>query len=167
MSNDTANDVLNYDEPTPAKLSTGLNVLTILTFIGCAYELYNSVNGFFSGKKALAEMEKAQEKLADAPAWARKFAGPEMMEMMQKGVENKVPILIIGLVSIALCVYGAMEMRKLKKQGYTLWLIGEVLPYVGTAIFVPAFFGTFLAFFMIIPIIFIILYTVQRKNLKY
>jgi hypothetical protein len=167
MNQETANDVLNYDEPAPAKLSTGLNVLTILTFIGCAYELYNSVNSFLSGKKALAEMEKAQEKLAEAPAWARKFAGPEMMEMMQKGIENRVPILIIGLVSIALCVYGAMEMRKLKKQGYTLWLIGEVLPYVGTAIFVPAFFGTFLAFFIVIPTIFIILYTVQRKNLKY
>jgi hypothetical protein len=167
MSNDTANDLLNYDEPTQAKLSTGLNVLTILTFIGCAYELYSNINSFFTGKEDLAEMEKAQEKLAEAPAWARNFAGPEMMEVVRKGIENKVPILIIGLVSIALCVYGAMEMRKLKKQGYTLWLIGEVLPYVSAAIFVPAFFGTFLAFVVIIPIIFIILYTVQRKNLKY
>jgi hypothetical protein len=167
MNQETTNDVLNYDAQEQTKLPSGLNVLTILTFVGCAYELYNSINGFLSGKKALAEMEKAQEKLAEAPAWARKFAGPEMMEVMQKGIENRVPILIIGLVAIALCVYGAMEMRKLKKQGYTLWLIGEVLPYVSAAIFVPAFFGTFLVFFIIIPAIFIILYTVQRKRLKY
>ena len=60
------------------KLPTGLNVLTILTFIGCALELYNTVSGFLSGKKALEEMEKAQEKLAEGPSWAKNLAGPEV-----------------------------------------------------------------------------------------
>jgi hypothetical protein len=160
-------DVLNFDSREKTKLPTGLNVLTILTFIGCAYELYSTVNSFFSGKKELAELEKAQEKMAEAPAWARKLAGPEVQEMMAKAIENRVPLLILGLVAITLCVFGAIEMRKLKKQGYTLWLIGEVLPYIGVVIFLPSFFNTIFAWVVIIPVIFILLYTIQRKHLKY
>jgi hypothetical protein len=161
-------DVLDYDEQHPPKLTTGLNVLTILTFIGCAYELYSTLNNFLSGKKALEEFEKAQEKLAEAPAWARKFASPEMHDMLVKSLENKVPLVIIGLVSIALCVFGAIEMRKLKKQGFTFWVIGEVLPYIGVIIFIGgAFFKTILVYFTIIPVIFILLYLLQRKNLRY
>jgi len=57
------NDQLNtYEEN--KKLPTGLNVLTILTFIGAAFELYSSVSNFFNGRKALEEFDKASEKLA-------------------------------------------------------------------------------------------------------
>ncbi len=159
---------ISGDESETKKLPTGLNVLTILTFIWSAYELYSSISNFFRGKQALVEMQNAQEKMAEAPAWAKKLAGPEMMAVMEKSIENKLPLLIIGLVSVALCVYGAIEMRKLKKQGYLLWLIGEMLPYVGAVIFIGGiFFNTFIAFFIIFPIIFIILYTLQRKHLRY
>ncbi len=148
------------------KLPTGLNVLTILTFIGCAYDLYQSISGFSrSNAEALKEFDKAQDQMKEAPAWVKNFAGPEMRELMMQSMDNKVPILIIGLIATGLCLYGALEMRKLKKQGYFIWLIGEILPFVSVAIFVPAFYQTFLKFFLIIPIIFIILYTVQRKHL--
>ncbi len=167
MNEATSPDVLNYDAPVNKKLPTGLNVLTILTLIWSAYEIYSGIKNFLFGKDALAELEKSQEKLQEAPAWAQKLAGPEVQEMMVKGIENKVPLLIISLVAVALCVYGALEMRKLKKQGYTLWLIGEILPYIGTVIFIPSFFNTVFAYFIIVPIIFIILYTVQRKHLQY
>ena len=168
MSQDSTKDVLNYDEQNVPKLTTGLNVLTILTFIGCAYELYSTVNNFISGRKALEDFEKSQEKLADAPAWAKKLASPEVHEVMVKSLDNKVPLIIIGLVSIALCVYGAIEMRKLKKQGFTFWLIGEILPYIGVVIFIGGvFLKTFLVYFTIVPVIFILLYFFQRKNLVY
>lgn len=150
------------------KLSTGLNVLTILTFIGSAYGLYSTVSSFLSGRKALDDFEKAQEKLAEAPAWAKKFAGPEMHEVLVKSLDNKVPLLVIGLIGIALCVYGAIEMRKLKKQGFIIWLLGEIIPYIGTVIFIGGvFFQTFLVYFLAFPLIFIILYFFQRKNLVY
>lgn len=164
MNQEITTESIDYNEE--PKLNTGLNVLTILTFIGSAYGLYSTLNSFLSGKKALEDFEKAQEKLAEAPAWAKKFAGPEMHEILVKSLDNKIPLLIIGLVGIALCVYGAIEMRKLKKQGFMLWLIGEVLPYIGMTIFIGGiFFQTFLVYFMIFPLIFIILYFFQRKNL--
>ena len=163
MTPETPPEVLN--EAVKPKLPTGLNVLTILTFVGCAWELYSTVNNFIGGKKALEEMEKAQEKLAEAPAWARKLAGPEVQEMMLQSFNNKVPIFIIGLIAVTLCFYGALQMRKLKKEGYFLWLVGEILPFIGSVIFVPALFNTLFIYFSIFPLLFIILYTVQRKHL--
>lgn len=166
MSQET-NDLLSQDNE-PAKLPTGLNVLTILTFIGCALELYNTTSSFLKGKAALDEFEKNQEKLSEAPAWARKFASPEMHDLLQKSIENKMPLFIVGLVAVALCVYGAVEMRKLKKQGYLLWLLGELLPFVSLIIFTGTlYFKTFLVYFAIIPVVFILLYTLQRKHLRY
>ena len=110
-------------------------------------------------------MEKAQEKLAEAPAWARKLAGPEVQEMMLQALNNKVPLLIIGLIAVALCFYGALQMRKLKKEGYMLWLVGEILPFIGSIIFIPALFNTMFIYFSIFPLLFIVLYTFQRKHL--
>lgn len=165
MNQDNTADVLNYEDEKRSKLPSGLNVLTILTFIGCAWELYSNVKNFLGGKKSLEEFEKNQEKLADAPAWARKLAGPEVHDMMVQAIDNKVPLFIIGMVATLLCIYGALQMRKLKKEGYILWLVGEVLPYVSIAIFLPAFFNTLFIYFAVIPLLFIILYTMQRKHL--
>lgn len=150
------------------KLPTFLNVLTILTFIMCAYELYGAVSNFTGGAKNLAKMREAQIQMESAPAFVKNFTGPQMMEIMEKSIANKMPLLIISLVAIALCVFGAIEMRKLKKQGYWLWLFGEILPTIGAGIFIGgAFFSSFLAYFLIFPVIFIILYSTQRKHLIY
>lgn len=167
MNSETStNDYLQDQPVSTPKLPATLNVLTILTFIGCAWELYSTVSNFMKGKKAIEEIDKAREQMADAPAWAQKMAGPEMREIVVKGYENRIPLFIIGLVAIALCLYGAIEMRKLKKQGYYMWLIGEILPWIAAFIFIGAvFFKTFIALFLIFPVIFIILYTVQKKNL--
>ena len=158
---------LEFAEAGEKKLPTGLNVLTILTFIWCAYELYANITNFTGGKEKLAKMDEAQEQMKNAPAWVRKMAGPEMREAVQQALDNKMPILLIGLVAVALCIYGAIEMRRLKKQGYFLWLAGEILPWISALIFTSAIFKTFIVYFLIFPIIFIILYTVQRKHLLY
>ena len=58
-------------------------------------------------------------------------------------------------------------MRKLQKNGYYMWLIGELLPIVGTLIFIGiGFFTGTTGFFLIFPLLFIILYTTQLKHLK-
>lgn len=162
------NDLLEPQNE-PAKLPTGLNVLTILTLVWCAYELYTTVSNYFKGSKALEEMNEAREKMPEnTPSWAKNMVGPDMVALVEKTIENKLPLLIIGLVAVALCAYGALQMRKLKKQGYWLWLIGELLPIVSAGIFIgTVFFKTFFAFFLIFPAIFIILYSFQRKHLRY
>jgi hypothetical protein len=157
---------LNFTKNDKDGLPSMLNVLTILTFIGCAFDLYTGIKNFIMGQDNLDKLKKAQENLDQMPVWARKFVGPEVMELAQKAIENRVPLLILSLLAVGLCVFGAIEMRKLKKQGYILWLVGEVIPFIGSLIFTGLlFFKTPFVYFLIIPIIFIILYTSQKKYL--
>lgn len=161
-------DLTNFDEEEKPTLSTGLNVLTILTFIGCGIALLSGIWAYVSVEKSYETILKAQDSLDSAPAWAKGFMGPEMLENARKSMVNKLPILLLTLVGAALCVFGAIEMRKLKKQGFTIWLIGELLPIIGSMIFIStSIFKGFGIIAVLFPAIFIILYAVQRKNLLY
>ncbi len=159
-------DKLNFDEGKPGKLPSTLNVLTILTFIGCAWQIIGGIWQYFRAEKGYKDLVDAQAKMGEAPAWAKKMMGPEMLEMARKSMEYKLPLLILGLVGAGLCLYGAMEMRKLKKQGYLLWLAGEVLPLIGSIFLLGmGAISGFAAIGFAFPVLFIVLYTMQRKHL--
>jgi hypothetical protein len=166
----TKNDVLEFAGEGKPKLPTGLNVLTILTIIGCILGFFGSIWSFYSAKQSYEKTKEMLDsgKMDEAPGWMKGMISPEMLAVQQKMLENKLPILILSLVALALCFYGALEMRKRKKQGFTFWLIGEVLPIATGLIFIGvASMKGFGLLALIIPIIFIILYTVNRKELIY
>ena len=165
----TTKDVLDFPGGTP-KPSSGLNIVTILTIVGSILGLISAVWSFISAKKTYETMKTSMEsgKSDDATGWAKDMMTPEMLEMSRKAMENRMPLLIVGLLGSALCLYGALEMRKLKKQGYLLWLIGEIIPLIGTMLFLgAASLSGFGLIGVVFPIIFIILYTVYRKELIY
>lgn len=174
MSNETyPQDALSTREFDKPKLPTGLNVLTILTFIGCALQLIGIAFGFMSAQKSYDEKDKvmAQMSSGEMPGFLKGMM-PSMdhyEEMLTKNLENKLPIMLLGLVAVALCFYGALQMRKLKKQGYMFYVIGELLPFVTSALFVGMFMftGIGFAFGVGITALFILLYTVNRKHLIY
>lgn len=150
------------------KLPSAINVLTILTIIGCSLGFISAFYSFFTAKKSYETMKEALDsgKMDEAPKWAKGMMTPEMLETTRKLMENKMPIFILSLVAYALCLYGAIEMRKLKKQGYLYYMVGEILPLVTTLIFIgTAAFSGFGMLGILIPIVFIILYTMNRKYL--
>ena len=174
MSNSTTNpDSLSHDDFDRPILPSGLNVLTILTFIGSGLQLLFVVLGFVNAQKSYDEKDKMMERMTsgEMPGWAKSMM-PDMKnyeEMLTKSLENKIPLLIMGLAAVALCIYGAMQMRKLKKSGFTLYLIGQLLPFVSTALFIGFFMfgGTTFAVGTAITVLFILLYLTQRKYLVY
>ncbi|MDE3234815.1 MAG: hypothetical protein KGO81_02595 [Bacteroidota bacterium] len=143
-----------------------LKTLTVFTFVGCALGYIGGFWSFFKADKGVADMETAMSR-TDLPDMAKKFLTPEALERAKLAAENKLPILVIGLVATTLCLVGAIQMRKLKAQGYYLWLIGEILPFIGTAMFinVATIYSGFSLIGVAIVLLFIILYTVQRKYL--
>ena len=168
MSTTNPNDLLEFNDAQKPALPGSLNVLTILTFIGCALGLCGGIWQYFRAEKGYNDLVKAQENIDQVPAWARGMMGPEMVEMARKSMEYKLPILLLTLIGVGLCLYGAMEMRKLKKQGFMLWVVGEFLPIIGGVIFVGT--GMFAGLALIgvaFPVIFLILYGVNRKHLIY
>lgn len=169
----TIQDSLNINEFDKPKLPTALNVLTILTFIGCALQLLGVVFGYVGAKKNLDEKDKILEQLnsGNMPGWAKSFM-PEAAkyeEMVTKSYDNRMPILLLGLVAVALCFYGALQMRKLKKQGFLLYIIGQLLPFITTALFIGMFMFSGIGFTIgsAISVLFILLYMTQRKHLVY
>ena len=171
MTQENTDNVLDFDEINKPKLSSGLNVLTILTFIGCALQLVGSLWTFFNAKKSFDGIDKLTEQMnSDSmPGWAKSMMGdPEtMIKMVTKTYENRIPIVLLSLAAVALCFYGALQMRKLKKQGFLLYTIGEVLPFLIQFLFIGAFaFSGFAMYFGIgLAILFILLYSMQRKYL--
>ncbi|MFN8253017.1 MAG: hypothetical protein U0V75_14210 [Ferruginibacter sp.] len=154
-------------EQEEAKLPSGLNVLTILTFIGCGIGglftlltpmIIKWTSGFMD-KAINSGQELSQKQLADIEK------GKAAMELLKA---NMIPTMVIGIAGIALCLLGAIWMRKLKKDGYWLYVAGELAPIVaGIAIMgMGQYTGVSSYIFgMGLPVLFVILYTMQRKHL--
>lgn len=155
------------DFPEQQKLPTGLNVLTILTFIGSGLglimtlaigPLYKFLLGVMD--KALASGQELSEKeIRDIQK------GKEAMNLV---LANLTPIMITGLIGIILCIIGAISMRKLKKDGFWIYTAGELMPPIaGLVIIGTSQLQGFWAIFstVIIPVLFVVLYATQKKYL--
>ncbi|MFC4261990.1 hypothetical protein ACFOWM_03805 [Ferruginibacter yonginensis] len=147
-------------------LPKGLNVLTILTFIGCAFGALFSLGTPWLMKLSKGFVDKAMENSSSLP--------PEKLAELEKsraGMEimmaNLTPVLIIGIVGIVLCFVGAMMMRKLKKDGFFIYCAGQIVPVVGNFVLLglSQFTSIWSYFFALIPFVFIALYAAQRKYL--
>jgi len=156
----------NLSEFETQSLPRGLNVLTILTFIGCAIGAIFTLATPWLMKFSLSMMNKAAESGTDLT--------PKQvsdLEVSRKGIEltqaNMVPLLAIGIVGIVLCFVGALMMRKLKKDGFWIYVSGQVLPLIGTIALLgmAQFTGVSSYIMFVIPIVFIVLYSMQRKYL--
>jgi hypothetical protein len=115
---------------------------------------------------ALIEKAMKDANRADMPSFVKKFINEDTLALARLQAQNKIPILVINLLSFGLCLAGAIQMRKQKMMGYYYWLIGELLPIAGMAIFASfAAYKGFGMFGLLVPAIFIVLYSTQRKNL--
>jgi hypothetical protein len=105
-------------------------------------------------------------KLNDAPGFVKNFVNKDTLLQLESAMHNKIPILILSVFGAILCLAGAIEMRKLKAHGFTFWLCGELLPILSTIIFVGinAYAG-FSLLGLFFPVLFIVLYSVYRKEL--
>lgn len=164
-SNSTS-DVLDFaGEKT--ELPSGLKTLTILTFIGCGIGLILVLATPILNKFFLGIMDKAASSGQDIPAKQLQDMqkGRAAIELMQA---NIVPVILISVVSIILCFVGALWMRKLKKDGFWIYTAGEILPLIGNFILLGTaqYTGVFSIVTSVgLPLLFVILYTMQRKYL--
>jgi len=155
---------------TPPKRSETLNVLTILTFIGCGLAYIGACYNFIKYRNIdaiRAEMDTAEEKAAGNKLATRIVESSR--EIAEKTFEYRYILLISALVFTTFCLIGAIQMRKLKKSGYPIYVIGELAPLVISAVLIGfSFTGSIaLIFSAVFSLLFVILYSIQRKNLVY
>jgi hypothetical protein len=166
MTDNSTKDVLDFAGEKP-ELPSGLKVLTVLTFIGCAVTLIWILATPVLNKFLLGIMEKAAN------------SGQEMttkqLEDIQKGKAaillmqaNLIPIILISVASIILCFVGALWMRKLKKDGFWIYSAGEILPLIANFILLGTAQYTGVTSVVLgigLPLLFVALYAIQRKYL--
>ena len=133
----SAKDMLNLEQKDVQKLPQMLNILTILTYIGCALGAISAIWSYMSAStayKAYATIYSNESLKNENKVLESVFSGAT--EMVRKSYENRMMILVFALVGVALTFYGAMQMRNLKKQGYLIYVVGELLPTLSFAIFI-------------------------------
>ena len=164
----TPTKTVEFTEDGKPKLPSGINVLTILTFIGCGLGLLFAlltpvINKFFLGFMEKAQTSAGRELTTKELTDIEK--GKAAIELSQA---NMVPLMTIGIISIALCLVGAIMIRKLRKDGFWIYIGGEFLPVIGNFIVMGTgqFTGVISVVLIIgIPLLFAILYAKQRKYL--
>ena len=164
--NQTSNTGSFLEEP--KKLPSLLNVLTILTFIGSGLGIISGFYSFFAASSNYDKAVQAQDKLEQMPDWVKSMTGPNMVEAAHRQLENRLPIMLLTIVASALCLYGAIQMRNYKKNGFSIYIIGDLLSFVGMGLFIGfGYISTFaLVFTIVITVLFIGLYATQLKYLK-
>ncbi len=153
----------------PKGPSSFLNALTILSIIGSIFGLLSAPYSFFTAEKNYNNIKQviSSGSLDGAPAFVKGMVNEKTLEMSRLMLENKWPMMIITILGSLLCLYGALEMRKLKSQGYFLWLTGELIPIAGLLFFIGSTpFSGFSALGYLFPLAFIIFYTLHRKELN-
>jgi hypothetical protein len=149
------------------KLPATLNVLTWLTFVWNGLLFVLSFVGFFGAQANYERTLKTQDALDSAPSWAKKMAGPHPVETARAMLDNRLPVLIIGLLACFLCFFGALQMRKLKKTGFSIYVLGDLVSYaIGIFIGFDTFASFGSIFGIIITVVFVILYATQLKAMK-
>ena len=165
MNQENTTDILNNGEA--KKIPSGLNILTILTFIGCGIFglltlLTPVINKFFLNlmdKASSSGQELSAKQIADMEK------GRATIELTN---QHMIPLIIVGMTGIILCFIGALWMRKFKKDGYWIYVAGELAPILamffimGTAQYTSIWSYVF---GIGAPVVFVILYTLQRKHL--
>ncbi|MEO7446120.1 MAG: hypothetical protein ABIT96_06290 [Ferruginibacter sp.] len=174
MENNVAsNDRLNVQDFDKPEMPSGLNVVTILTIIGCVIQFFISIFSYFSAKTTFENKDETLAKInsGNMPAFMKSLMGDmsHFDEMVTNSFNNRLPILIFSLVATILCLVGVIQMRALKNQGYLLYIIGELLPFVSLIAFIGTFSLAGTGFYVGfgIALLFIIIYTSYRKNLVY
>lgn len=147
-----------------------IKTLTILTFIGNGLGIASSAWAYMKSAKNLADLESMHSKpeFEKMPEMLKGMFSQEAIERARMMDSNKLPLLIINLLSCALCIYGAVEMRKLKLNGFYVYIVGTILPFAGLLLFVGA--GYFTGWSPLIGIgisaLFVVLYYMNSKYLK-
>jgi hypothetical protein len=151
----------------PKKLPSMLNVLTILTFIGSGLGVIFSIFGYFNAPSNYDKVVQAQDKMDQMPDFVKHMMGPDPVGAARLALDNRLPILLINLVSCLLCLYGATQMRKLKKTGFSIYVIGDVVSFTSVIFLGTGTLTGFAGLFgMFIVLVFLILYATQLKYLK-
>ncbi len=156
-------DQLNLESQESVQLPSMLNVLTILTYIGCAIGAIGGIYNYFTICKSVEKL--TSQDLPDMGGFIGKMMD-SAIELSIKQCDNRLVIFVATMVTTLLCFFGAFMIRGLKKQGFIVYVLGELIgPASMMGILGGAAFSGMMLFSALFPVVMVILYATQRKYL--
>jgi hypothetical protein len=142
-----------------AKRPSFLTVLCILTYVGVGLSVILSIVGFMA-TQALTSMADTMGTMSGVEEM------PGMTDAMN-AIKYANVTLAISILGAVLCLVGAILMWKQKKNGFYIYVIGQVAPLVTSAVLLggSAFSGMALFMGAIFPIAFIVMYGLNLKHM--
>lgn len=166
------NDLLEdgYDAGLQKKRPVFITVLCILTFVSCGFTFISALWRLASGNNT----EESMAKLKSMPQFQDGIS-EKMAEGIEKMTEWQSTADLLALGNVALCLAGALLMWKLRKSGFYLYVVGQVLPFIslfgmysvvqnipilGMAMLITSIFAALFA------VAFVIMYAVNLKHMR-
>jgi hypothetical protein len=151
-----------------ARLPTMLNVLTILTFIDNAFGFAFSFIIFALAPLTYQAAVRNQGRFDQLPFFVQAILGSDHVERARMAMENRLPILLFFLLAVSFRFFGALQMRHLKKRGFYLYILGNLLPGIAVLALmkVDPVTGIAAVVSYTFALIFVILYATQLKYMK-
>jgi ABC-type spermidine/putrescine transport system permease subunit II len=151
------------------KLPSGLNTLTILTFVGSGFViLFSAITPWFL-KLMKGFMDKAMTGEAAASLTPKQVEemrkANDIYDLVLKNASITIPVTIVCAIA---SIVAAVMMRKRKKDGLTVYIAAEILPLIVSVILMgTAQFTGVMSYVLAIglPLLFIVLYIMQKKHL--
>lgn len=125
---ETPIDSFNAEQAAAPQRPQFLTVLCILSWIACGFIFLSTVSNVLFQKSPEEQMEQI-EKMREV--------SPEAADQMEAALEAqndstmKVVNTAITLVSCGLSFFGVLMMWQLRRKGLYLYIVGELLPYLG------------------------------------
>jgi hypothetical protein len=164
-------NVLDYENEQTKGLPVFLKVLCILTFVGAGLYALASLYNMVAFESSIKQLEMSNEILSSTDNPLGDMTG--LIEATKKwGMLSYA----LGLTGCILCLVGALMMWKLKKTGFYIYVVGQIIPFIGSYLLMSAntggnnFMGTVSTISIVMSVIFsaafVVMYAFNLKHLK-
>ncbi len=164
-------DILDYENQQTKGLPVFLKVLCILTFVGAGLFGLMYIYNIISFESSIKQLEMSEKILSSSKNPFGDLSGT-IEATRQWGMLSY----ILALAGCVLCLVGALMMWKLKKIGFYTYVLGQIVPFIGSILMLnamkgsSAFMGAVSSFGVILSAIialaFIVMYAFNFKHLK-
>ena len=139
-----------------------LKVLCILTYIGVGVGIIGSIIGWWT----MHAMSAMMDGTAEMPAGVD-MSDMDKMEQLMAQMKYINVNTIVGIIGCLICLIGALQMWKLKKMGFYIYVVGEIAPVIVSAVLMgTAALSGWAILAAIFPVVFIVLYALNLKHLS-
>lgn len=152
---------------------TFLTVLCVLTFIGSGFALLSGIYNYAMAPMAAEMTEEALQKAEDQLAYQEMNEGTatmleETFSASLEMVEHASTLALISILGALLSLTGAFLMFRLKRNGYYLYTLAQLLLILAPMALVGFNFVTGASAIItgVFALLFIVLYGVNLKHLK-